>query len=882
VALDSGTARSTPSRGWFVTLGTVVGMVVAMGLTLFGIGSPDHALAGYDASSWLWSSRKSEMARANGVTGRVDTRLRVPGAYGHTMQVSQTDEFLILRDLNTGKVSALDLATLQVIATSPTPAGIGVSVAMHDDAAFVIDAVQGIVRQLNPRTLTPIGEPVRFPPGITGGVFDGDGRLWIAVPSEGTVVAVRPAPPPGGTAGARGDAGARVDRGSGDDRRGAGPRQIGTTPVAAPSHDLTISALDQGVAVLDRTTGTLTTLRGGRRSAVPLGLAGPGTMPARSNGGTVPVTVVEDRHVYAVGADGVRDFTVPGAGGRLDPAVAWSGRYYCADEATGSVYVFDADGRLVHTLAGNPGRLELEVRENYLFINAPASATARVVDERHAVRVVDKYANGVLGGDVPPTPPPPPPTKRVVGPPGPPRNVTASAGDASARVSWRPAAANGAPILRYVVQVAGQRHEVGADQRSLEVTGLVNGQTYRLSVHAVNAKGAGPKRRSNPVVPTAAVPDPPAKVAAEEHADGTVTVSWPAADGQGLDVVRYAVTAVSAGATTPVGEVATTKLTVPAGGLEYGTQYAFTVVAVNEKGAGSKPSPASNTVVPYTVPDRPADLRATTVPDRPGTIRVGWRAPADNGRPIDRYAVEAAGRSRDVTDAITVTLDGLGDGQNVTVKVRAVNEAGPGPDASATARTVAEPAVTVTGGSADHTSITVTFSVNDGGGDTTCALAVSGGPTQAGACSGIRVGGLQPSTAYAFTVTATNPAGAGRATGTRSTPAVWGRSVCVNNLSSSDPAQHTWCDNPINGMEVFSGPSQSTTRLGRGSNGERFQAICRTLGEEINDYVYNPGKTDYTKIWIRLHYKTKVGYMSFAWFNLEGYPVNSTGPLPDC
>ena len=76
------------------------------------------------------------------------------------------------------------------------------------DAAFVIDAVQGIVRQLDPRTLTPIGEPIRYPPGITGGIFDGTGRLWIAVPGEGTVSAITPAPlpsdgPAGGVAGGR-------------------------------------------------------------------------------------------------------------------------------------------------------------------------------------------------------------------------------------------------------------------------------------------------------------------------------------------------------------------------------------------------------------------------------------------------------------------------------------------------------------------------------------------------------------------------------------------------------------------------------------------------------------------------------------------------------
>src|SRR3712207_7028288 len=42
-------------------------------------------------------------------------------------------------------------------------------------------------------------------------------------------------------------------------------------------------------------------------------------------------------------------------------------------------------------------------------LNAPGSSTARVVDNAHTVRTVDKYADDVLGGDAPPAPPTPPP-----------------------------------------------------------------------------------------------------------------------------------------------------------------------------------------------------------------------------------------------------------------------------------------------------------------------------------------------------------------------------------------------------------------------------------------------------------------------------------------
>jgi hypothetical protein len=874
---DPPTRRRLP--GVVVTVGTVTALVVAMGLTLLGLGSADHAVANYDASSWLWSAVKSEVARVNGFTGKVDTRVRVPAAAGHRMQVSQTDRFLILRDLNTGRVSALDLATLQTTATTQTTSGIGVAVAMHEDAAFIVDTVQGVVRQLDPRTLGPVGEPVRFPPGITAGTFDGDGRLWIGVPSEGTVAAVTPAVLPTGATG-------QDSAGQGG---GLSPRQIRTVPVAEPAHALSLSALDDGVAILDSTAGTLTTVRGDRPQVTTLGLTGPAQLPPRTSGTAVPVTVGDERRVYVVAGGTVRaEFTVPGAG-VLEPAVAWAGRFYCADQATGEVYVLDATGRVLNTIpvkaAG--GDIDLDVRENHLFINTPGSDTAHVVDDKHKVAVVDKYADDILGGDPPPVPPPPPPPKKpTVGPPGPPRAVTATAGNAQARVSWRAAAANGSAVTRYVVTGADRTFQVGADQRSLVVTGLTNGETYRFTVHGVNGKGAGPKRTSNPVVPTSEVPDPPASVTARANPDGTVEVTWPAANGQGLAVERYAVTAVAEGGTAPAGEADGTTLRIRAGELEYGRQYAFTVVSVNERGASSKPSPVSGTVVPYTRPDAPEGLSATTVADQAGAVRAVWRPPADNGRPITRYVVTANGASRNVTET-QATLTGLGNGTDVRITVTAVNEAGEGAEASANASTVDEPAVTVTGSAGEHTSVTATFRVDDGGGTATCTLAVAGAGSASGGCTSLTVGGLTPSTSYNFTVTARNAAGTGTGTGTAATAKVYGTSVCVNNTSSSDRAQHTWCNSSTNGMEVYSGTSQSTTRLGRGGNGSRYEAICKASGEGINDYVYNPGKMgtsedDRTTVWIRINFGGRQGYMSFAWFNLEGYGKNETGPLPNC
>ena len=866
--------RGWRSRGGLVTIGTVLSLVAGLGLTVLGLGAADQAVASFDAASWVWSKPKGEMARINGVTAKVDTRVDVAAGRNHQMQVSQNDRFVILRDVNTGQVSSMDLTSLQAAVTTPTNSGIGVRVALNEDAAFIIDAVQGVVRQIDPRSLTPIGEPLRYPPGITGGVFDGKGRLWIAVPGEGTVSAITAAPL--ASAAPTGGAGAVV----------AGPRQVTTHSVAPPSHDLAVSTLEAGVAVLNRTTNKLTTIRDDKAAETPLPLAGPGSLAPHTDGLAVPVTVPDARRVYVVADGGVRaEFAVPGDGPQLQPAVAYEGYFYVADEATGTVHVFDGAGGPKKSIGFERpgGPLELDVREGYLFINAPGSSTARVVDSAHGVRTVDKYADDVLGGDRPPTPPDPPapppkPKKPPVREPGAPRGVRAAAGNAEARVSWRPADPNGAAITRYVVEGAGRTVQVGADQRSVSMTGLTNGETYRFAVHAVNAKGDGPARTSNAVRPTAEVPDAPAAVQAEARPDGTVRVTWPAANGQGLDIERYAVTAVAEGGTAPVGESDGPELVIGDGELEYGTQYAFTVVAVNERGAGSKASPVSNSVVPFAKPGRPGDVQAATVGDRAGTVRVTWSPSADNGRPVTRYVVTAGGRSTDVTDGTAATLTGFGAGETVRVEVRAVTEAGDGEPGAATARTVAKPVVTITGAAATFNTATVTFSVDAGGGSASCSVEASaGGGSADGSCSSLKLGKLRPSTDYTFTVTARNAAG--EATGSRkvSTEALYGTATCING---EDGETATYCDKDVdgrNGNEIFAVPDQNGRQVGWVKTGTRLQAYCKKNGDDVDSYIYNDRKR--SKTWIQVNYEGK-NYIPWAWLNLDG--GDDLADLPDC
>ena len=185
-----------------------------------------------------------------------------------------------------------------------------------------------------------------------------------------------------------------------------------------------------------------------------------------------------------------------------------------------------------------------------------------------------------------------------------------------------------------MIEGAGQSITVAANQRSVDIAGLSNAQTYTFTVHAVNKIGAGPKAKSPPVTPTADVPDAPTSVTATAKGDGTVDVTWPAADGQGRRILSYTVTSITAGVQAPIGSVTGTTMTIAAGSLAYGTQVAFTVVAVNDRNAASPSSPVSNTVVPFTTPGQVQNLTAQTHPDQPGAVLVGWSC-SRGQRPAD-------------------------------------------------------------------------------------------------------------------------------------------------------------------------------------------------------------------------------------------------------
>ncbi|MBO9598805.1 MAG: fibronectin type III domain-containing protein, partial [Cohnella sp.] len=212
-----------------------------------------------------------------------------------------------------------------------------------------------------------------------------------------------------------------------------------------------------------------------------------------------------------------------------------------------------------------------------------------------------------------------------------PINVSATAGDAKAFVSFGEPDNGGQAITNY--RVTAWAGAVAAGQSEgltspIEVTGLQNGTAYTFTVEAFNRLGGSPPSNpSNAVTPTAAVvpstvPDAPTNVTATAG-DGTATVSFtaPANDG-GSAITGYTVTASPGGAQAQLGAGENTAQFT---GLTNGTTYTFTVAANNAVGA-SVPSDPSNAVTPTapSLPPTPTGPIFTSPPSNSYSVSVWW------------------------------------------------------------------------------------------------------------------------------------------------------------------------------------------------------------------------------------------------------------------
>ena len=283
--------------------------------------------------------------------------------------------------------------------------------------------------------------------------------------------------------------------------------------------------------------------------------------------------------------------------------------------------------------------------------------------------------------------------------PAAPTNVSATAGNGTATVSWTAPTNGGSPITGYTITpyIGGTAQTPmtitgNPPATSTTITGLTNGTPYTFTVKATNTVGPGPESTpSNSVTPTApTVPAAPTNVSATAG-NGTATVSWTAPTNGGSPITGYTITPYIGGtAQTPMtitGNPPATSTTIT--GLTNGTPYTFTVKATNTVGPGPESTP-SNSVTPTapTVPAAPTNVSATA---GNGTASVSWTAPGNGGSPITGYTITSyIGTTAQTSTTITgtppdtsTTITGLTNGTAYTFTVTATNGIGTGPPSTA-------------------------------------------------------------------------------------------------------------------------------------------------------------------------------------------------------
>jgi subtilase family serine protease len=173
-------------------------------------------------------------------------------------------------------------------------------------------------------------------------------------------------------------------------------------------------------------------------------------------------------------------------------------------------------------------------------------------------------------------------------PPAAPAGLVATAGNASATLSWK--ASTGASSYEVFQGTAAGAEgtvpvQTGLTGTSAKVTGLKNGATYYFKVKAGNNGGTGTASNEAKVTLTTP-PAAPASVSAVTGSQvSSVTVSWSAVSGAASYNV-YRGTASDAEASTPAGPgVKTTNVTFS--GLSSGKTYYFQVTALNSLGVES-------------------------------------------------------------------------------------------------------------------------------------------------------------------------------------------------------------------------------------------------------------------------------------------------------
>ncbi|WP_162199992.1 fibronectin type III domain-containing protein [Nostocoides jenkinsii] len=167
------------------------------------------------------------------------------------------------------------------------------------------------------------------------------------------------------------------------------------------------------------------------------------------------------------------------------------------------------------------------------------------------------------------------------------------------------------------------------------------------------------------------VPEPPTNVRASASAvNGTVDLSWSPGAANGSPIEHFV---VEGGPHTQ--ECVASPCTIK--GLPTDKSVSFRVRAVNEAGASDLSAPSE----PITVLVRPDAMNGVAIEaSGDGWLDVSWRGPSSGGKVDSYYVTWPSNHATPAASSTGTRISGLDNNQVTTVCVRAVNEAGDGPE----------------------------------------------------------------------------------------------------------------------------------------------------------------------------------------------------------
>ncbi|KAM8988496.1 immunoglobulin-like and fibronectin type III domain-containing protein 1 [Ara ararauna] len=282
-------------------------------------------------------------------------------------------------------------------------------------------------------------------------------------------------------------------------------------------------------------------------------------------------------------------------------------------------------------------------------------------------------------------------------PAGPIKVVESSANDIT--IQWKPPKDDGGkPVQSYIIE----RQQVGKDEwvtlgetprscTTFTTNKVELDMSYYFRVRAVNAEGTSDALESEEVKAvskaTPGAPDPPEIVSASRD---TITISWKAPQKSGSSrIVGYLVQKRKKGTMTwlPVNSVPIADKKLEMTNLKKGLQYEFRVAAVNAAGTGDASEPSKPVFARDSTKSlgQVQDLKVSSSDS--SSITLTWKRPETNdGSDVKGYEVEVrSSNNLNWTkcnalpiETTTYTVKGLQAKEIYFLRVRALNDSGPG------------------------------------------------------------------------------------------------------------------------------------------------------------------------------------------------------------